>query len=204
MIRTGSCRAGGRWSHRVLVGLATTLASACGDEASGPEFELPQIVPQSTVLCLSYEETRVGRSYPYTLQLANAGRDQLVIERATIEGAEERDRARGAFAGLTDEAPAPLAVRTEDGIDCANGSPCRIQTGGTALARFTYTPPSPGWDAGFIRVSSNAQNFPNLRVFVLALGLPADGPSDGYDPGMKPEIARGADGSESCPDDGAN
>lgn len=184
-------------SHLLIMTL-TALSLACGDSEDPsneePAFDLPQILPNTTVLCLSFEDTPVGpgtRRYARTVQLTNAGRQDLVIESVEIE-----DPLRPATFEVD-------GVRDEESNDCPVGQ-CRVETNRDAFVRFFYTPTELGWDAAFIRVRSNAQNFPNLRVFVLATAIPPP-PEDGeepqtYDPGPKPAIAQDADGNESCPD----
>lgn len=174
--------------HVRLLSLAVLLAAAaCGDEEL-IEFEQPQIVPQSNVLCLSYQELTAGTTSSHFVQLTNRGRDPLVIE-----GAEVENDARGAF--TVD------GIRTAAGLDCSPAAPCSVPSTEDAILRFIYEPPAPGWDTADLRVISNAQNYPRLRLFVLARARPQDLDAGvPWDAGPKPANAVGADGSETCPD----
>lgn len=160
------------------------LVTACGD--ADVEFEQPQIVPQSNVLCLSYDEVPAQAQSTHFVQLTNLGRDPLEITGVSVD-----DDGRGAFA--IDQ------MRNEDLEDCP--FPCRVRTDQDVFLRFFYTPPSPGWDHATLRVESNAQNYPSLRLFVLGKARPSDLPAaQPYDAGPKPDAARADDGTEACPD----
>lgn len=195
---TAARPAGDRWADGACyasrvrrVALVLTLSGAfgavgCSDEGSGTEFERPQIVPQSNVLCLSYAPVEVGSTTEHFVQLTNRGREPLLIEGAAVE-----NDLRGSFS--VDR------VRTVDGVDCSEVRPCAIETGSDAVLRYFYAPPEAGWDSADLRVFSNAQNYPRLRLYVLALAFPVGSSPDAYDPGAKPEDAVGADGMETCP-----
>ena len=138
------------------------------------------------MLCLSYDEVPAQERSTHFVQLTNLGRDAL-----EIQGVEVLEDGRSAFA--VDE------MRTEDLENCP--FPCRVRTDQDVFLRFFYTPPSPGWDHATLRVASNAQNYPNLRLFVLGKSRPVNLPStEPYDAGPKPAAARADDGSDACPD----
>ena len=180
----------------LVLGLAS---SACDDAAAEDElveFERPQIVPQSNVLCLSLSDEAFveGQAHDQFVQLTNRGRDPLLIEEARIE-----EDARGAFRVAQVRAVGRAGDST---IDCTVENPCAIGSTEDAVIRYVYEPPAPGWDTAEIWVRSNAQNYPRLRLFVLANARPADlDPDASFDPGPKPANAIGADGSETCPED---
>jgi hypothetical protein len=171
---------------RALLAFSLVLLVGCGQE-DVLEFEEPQIVPQSNVLCLAYEELVAGTRSAHFVQLTNRGRDPLIIRGAVVE-----EDARGAF--TVDR------VRTASGVDCTEAQPCSVPSTEDAILRFLYAPPAPGWDTADLRVLSNAQNYPRLRLFVLArarpMGLDAGTP---YDAGPRPPNAVGADGTPTCP-----
>ncbi len=162
------------------LGLCSTLA--CSGEPdtnnSEPQYELPQIFPERIPLCFSYSDTEVNTPSTLSLQVKNHGRQQLVISGARIEGDE-----RGHFS-VTD--PDVMVVETFD----------------TALFQVTYQPTEPGWDDVVVVIDSNAENYPALRVSVLARGVPEQGTLDGgvenWDAGPKPGEP---DAAETCPGD---
>lgn len=169
-----------------LFGLAF-LPLACGDETESPEYELPQIVPNTNVFCLNYEDPPIEAmdDRTFSVQLSNRGRQSLELGEAAVE-----NDLRGSFE--------LVAMKTEAGTDCTADKPCFIETYQSAYLAFRYRPTAAGWDAADLRISSNAENYPRLKVFVLGLAYPDGAPSD-YDPGPKPDVARGADGAETCP-----
>ena len=151
-------------------------------------FDRPQILPNSNILCLSYLELVSGVRTTHSVLLTNRGREPLLIENARIE-----NDLRGAFS--IDR------IRTADGVDCTENTPCELASTEDAFLRFFYEPTSPGWDATDIRVTSNAQNFPNLRIYVLARARPTDLASGTeFDAGPRPASAFGRDGEPTCPD----
>lgn len=172
--------------------LAAGLGGCEGDGGSEDVvvFDQPQIVPQSNVLCLSYDEVVAGSRSEHFVQLINRGRDPLIIRGATVE-----DATRNSV--IVDR------VRAIPGnVDCTEQAPCTVRTGDeAAVLRFFYEPPAPGWDTANLRILSNAQNYPMLRLFVLARARP-EGLDAGvsFDAGPKPSDAVGSDGSESCPE----
>ena len=168
---------------RRLISLAMMAAGAAacsgGDGAAdaGPEFERPQIWPDRAPLCLSYDLVRVGEVPSIPIQLENRGRQQLVIESAELVG-----DTRGFF---TRRGPDRTVVETYD----------------EALIQIDYRPTEPGWDYAELVIVSNAQNYPTLRVSVLARAAPegdVDGGVSSWDAGPKPAAATGADGGEAC------
>ncbi len=80
-----------------------------------------------------------------------------------------------------------------------------VETYESALFQITYSPTEPGWDEAVVVIESNAQNYPALRVSMLARAVPEAGTVDGgvsnWDAGPKPPEAVGSDGGETCPDD---
>jgi len=164
--------------------LSLNLTACSGDDGpvdAGPEFELPQILPGRTPLCLSYTPTTVNDPKPFSLSVDNQGRQQLIISGARIEGDE-----RGFF---QIQGPDVMVVETYE----------------SALFQITYSPTEPGWDEAVVVIESNAQNYPALRVSMLARAVPEAGTLDGgvsnWDAGPKPPEAVGSDGGETCPDD---
>lgn len=161
----------------LLTGLLTGLAG-CGedlpDDANTPEFERPQIVPGTNLLCLSYDPVVEKTRNQHFVGLANRGRDALVIRRAELFEDDSN-----AFT------LAPL--ESDERQECTDANPCSIRGVQQVFVRFFYEPPAPGWHVGRIRVLSNAQNFPMLTIVVFALARPETlGPDDPYDPGPRP------------------
>lgn len=172
----------------VLAGLPFAVACGSSTEDDPIQFDEPQIVPASNVLCLSYEDLAESSTTAHFVQLTNRGRQPLIIRGAEV--AEED--VEGAFA--VDK------VRSLSGQDCTESSPCWIASTEDAILRFLFMPKRPGWYTAILRVLSNAQNFPRLRLFVLARARPASLDAGvPFDAGPKPPNAVGADGSESCP-----
>lgn len=167
-----------------LVAPAIFVATACGDTAEESGFDLPQIVPDTNVLCLSYEPVDAGSVTQHFVQFTNRGRDDL-----TVEGGSVQNDLRSSF--TVD------AVVNDADVPCQAGQPCTLRTGQNGFLQFSYAPSNPGWDATDIRIRSNAQNYPNLRIFVLGLATPPN--ANNYDPGEKPDVARSSDGNETCP-----
>lgn len=170
---------GARWSRNasVVFALAGFALSACGDEGEADvcdDFARPQILPSERPVCLNLDPTPVGQTVTRPVLLQNLGNSELQISDVQLEG-----NARGYF---TLQGVSPEAVICPD----------------AAAAGIVYAPTEPGWDTATLVVSSNAENFPNLRIFFLALAVPADDPD--FDPGPKPPEAVGEDGSETCPE----
>lgn len=164
----------------------SAIATGCGEDAEGEAgFERPQIIPDSNVLCLSYDDSlRAASPTEHFVGFTNRGRENLLVEGGRVE-----EDQRASFT-------VDLLVNDED-VPCLEGQPCPLRTGQDGFMKFTYHPETPGWDAAFLRIRSNAENYPDLRIFVLALARPDNDPS--YDPGPKPDLARGADNTETCP-----
>lgn len=159
---------------------ALTLTVGCsGDDGpadAGPQFDLPQILPERAPLCLNYELTLVNSPRTFPIAVRNEGRQQLVIASSRVEGDD-----RGHFSL---QGPDQDVVETYD----------------TALFQLTYQPSVAGWDDATVVIESNAQNFPRLRIAVLARAVPEmldAGPSE-WDAGPKPPEAL-SDGGETCP-----
>ncbi|MBK8009883.1 MAG: hypothetical protein IPK13_00915 [Deltaproteobacteria bacterium] len=156
---------------------ATIAATACGgkDDDDDPiVYDKPQILPDNSPVCLNALEIKVDDDYGQNVILRNDGRQQLVIQEARISDAS-RD-----FFSIEDIVP--KTVDTKD----------------SAILRFHYAPTAPGWDTAFLNVISNAENFPTLRIFVLALAIPSDPEAAAeFDPGPKPDEAF-TNGQEAC------
>lgn len=160
--------------------LALPLLACSGEDTAadaGPEYELPQILPDIGLFCLNYELTVVNAPRNVPIAVRNLGRQQLTISSARVEG---DDRNHFTLAG-----PDLDVVETYD----------------AALFQLTYQPSAAGWDDVTVVVESNAENYPVLRLGVLARAVPEglDGGADAYDAGPKPS-ADNADGGETCPD----
>lgn len=164
--------------------LSLPVAACSGEDGpadAGPQYELPQIQPERSPLCLNYTPTTVNQPKTLPLAVDNRGRQQLVISGARIEGDE-----RGF---LSIDGPDVMVLETYE----------------SALFQITYSPTEPGWDEATIVVESNAQNYPVLRVSILARAEPEastlDGGVESWDAGPKPPEAVGTDGGETCSDD---
>lgn len=163
---------------KVAVVTATATFFGCSDDSSSSiptcdEFPLPQILPSERPVCLSFDPTPVGSVVTRAVQLQNLGQDTLQISDVRLE-----DDGRGYFA---------LQGVDQTSLTCEE----------SALVGVVYDPQAAGWDSATLVISSNAENFPTLRIFFLALAVPADDPD--FDPGPKPPEAVGQDGSETCP-----
>lgn len=158
---------------------AALLLAACGGETGdddvNPIFDLPQINPLETPICLSYEPTTLDTTRNYTSLLRNDGRQQMIVETATITGDE-----RGHF-------------------ELAGIEPSVVNSFEFTHAMIRYRPTVEGWDTALLTVRSNAQNYPEFSIFILALGRPANAP-DTWDPGPKPDEAL-VTGEEACKND---
>lgn len=163
----------------LIFGLSSVLLfTACGNSSEDdtePMFELPQILVDRSPICLSYEPATVGNTQSYVALFTNNGEQQLVIDEAVIE---EDSRGHFSIAGV---------------------DPMQVNFTESSHVQLSYKPIAEGWDYAYLRVKSNAQNYPNLRVFVLALAMP-DNPPMGWDPGPKPEVATSGE-EEACKDD---
>ena len=152
--------------------------SSDGNPDDGPQFELPQILPRESPICVSRMDVTVGDSRNVPMDFTNRGRQTLVIDSADLTG-----DTRNAF--------------QIQGLDSM-----RVEYNDFAIVQMRYTPPEAGWDTATLEIRSNAQNFPLLRVFILGRAIPADldaGTTD-WDAGPKPPEAVGSDGGETCPD----
>ncbi|MCA9553038.1 MAG: hypothetical protein KC933_23580 [Myxococcales bacterium] len=169
---------------RIVTVFALTLAAAaCSGEDTpadaGPQYELPQILPDVAPLCLNYDLIRVGDVRSIPVQLENKGRQQLVIESVEVEG-----DTRGFF--------------TKNGPDLTV-----VETYEKALVQLNYQPTAAGWDYAELVVKSNAENYPTLRISVLGRAAPegdVDGGVENWDAGPKPPEAT-EDGGETCRDE---
>ena len=164
---------------RILAVAAVGISSACSDEEGDicAEFSQPQIIPNEAPACLSDSPTVVGTVATRSIILQSRGSDPLVIETGADTRIEDDDRGHFSL----------LGIMPDSTVVCPE----------TTFAGIEYRPTEPGWDAVNLIVRSNAQNFPTLRIFMLALAVPPNDPD--FDPGPKPDEAF-VDGVEACPD----
>lgn len=152
--------------------VAPALLSACSgnDDAtdSGVTYQLPQILPAINPLCLTSMHVEVGGSVNQPISVQNSGRDPLIIE--SVEMFEDE---RNSF--------------TIQGPDISN-----VSERDFALFQLRYAPAETGWDAAAVRIKSNAENYPILDVYIVALAEPAGLDGGAFDPGPRPERARDA------------
>lgn len=162
-----------------LLAFATACSGGDGDTDAGPQFDRPQILPERGIVCLNFQTTPVDQPVSVPLAFRNFGQAQLVIDEIRLVGDD-----RGHF---TLDGPDKMVV--EFGDD-------------SAFAQLVYRPGEPGWDDAFVEVISNAENFPLLRIAVLARATPAqlDGGASDFDAGPKPPETFDPDGGETCPD----
>lgn len=167
-------------THHLSAGLLATamcVNAACSDgKCDGAEalFEAPQILPSQAPVCLDRVDTVVGSVRTHPVLLSNYGKNALEIANAEIV-----DDLRGTF--------------ELQGIE-----PNRLASLEEAVAQVAYRPTEPGWDYAVLQVRSNAENYPTLRVAILARAVPANLDGGVYDPGEKPAESRGADGIAAC------
>lgn len=156
------------------LGLSLGLLGCDGEETpdAGLNFEQPQILPDLQPVCLSYRPVRAGTTQTQALNLKNYGRQPLLID-----GAQFRDIGR----------PNTFTLQ---GINPT--APTGVPGGDQAALQFIYSPTEPGWDYATLVVASNAENFPNLNIFTLAVAYPSDldaGSEGTWDAGPKPDAA---------------
>lgn len=162
---------------RCLIVCAAIAAASCGgkdDDEDPIVYDKPQILPDNSPICLNFDEVKTGDDYGHNVIVHNNGRQQLIIEEAHFS-----DASRDYF--------------SIEGIDRMT-----VDSRDSAVLRFHYAPTEPGWDTAFLTITSNAQNFPTLKMFVLALAIPSD-PEEAaeFDPGPKPAAAFTGD-AEAC------
>jgi hypothetical protein len=148
--------------------------AACtnGNETdSGVTFQMPQVFPDINPLCITTMHVEVGKSFNQPILVQNLGRDPLMIS-----GAEMFEDERNHF---SIQGPDVMSVPER----------------GFAAFQLRYSPTETGWDAASVRISSNAENYPILDVYVVALAEPAGLDGGSFDPGPRPERAR-----DSCQD----
>ena len=142
-------------------------------------FDRPQILPDRSPVCLSFQPTTVGQTQTQVVLLENQGKEQLVIGDVHIEE-DLRDH-------LSVEGVAPKNVNTFD----------------FAHVQLKYAPSSTasaaGWDLAYLEIQSNAENYGSLRIPILALAAPENPPVD-WDPGPKPAEALSGE-EEMCKND---
>lgn len=152
-------------------GLALLSACSGGNEDtpdSGVTYQMPQIFPAINPICLTSMHVAVGGSVNQPISVQNNGRDALVI--SSVEMFEDE---RNSF---TIQGPDIMTVEERD----------------FALFQLRYAPTETGWDAAAVRIRSNAENYPILDVYIVALAEPAGLDGGAFDPGPRPERAREA------------
>lgn len=156
-----------------IIALPALIACSGGEggEDSGVIFEKPQVLPAINPICLTMMRTQVGTGVNQPIQITNAGMNPLIIS-----GSEIIEDPRNSF---TVQGPDKMTIES---LDFAN-------------FQLRYMPTEAGWDAGALRVMSNAENYPILDIYIVALAEPAGTDGGAYDPGPRPAIARDA-----CPE----
>jgi hypothetical protein len=165
---------------RALLLLSLTAVSACGaaeptckasykDLAPDPAkvcttaidrdkdvcFAQPQICPSESPVNFCFQ--KVGLEYPPgSFLLTNYGEDPLVISKIEVLGDQ-----RCSF-GLQ--------------IDPPVGTP--VKRGEAAVVQLAYDPKDEGADQVRLRITSNAENLPQLVLFACGTGIPATGDTD--------------------------
>ncbi len=174
---------------RLFLAFLATSAMACsGDDGDGnePQFEMPQILPDQSPICVSYREVNVGGELAHNVLLTNEGRQALMIM-----GGEITDDMEGNF--VFDE-----ARTSANDPACSDAAPCSLEFDEQASVRFFYRPMSAGWHTANLVVRSNAENFPTLRTFILAKAAPMGEDPATWDAGPKPDAANPGMPTESC------
>jgi hypothetical protein len=143
-------------------------SSSDNGEDSGIIYQKPQVLPAINPICLTMMRTEVGKTVNQPIQLQNVGKEALVIT-----GSEIIEDPRNHF---TYQGPDIMTVETRDFVSFM----------------LRYAPTEAGWDAGALRVTSNAENYPILDIYIVALSEPAGLDGGSYDPGPRPAIARDA------------
>ncbi len=145
----------------VLCSVSSTMV-ACDDGPTSDLLRLPQIVPH--INPINACELFVGNDdYPaqhwtFDLMLRNEGREQLEIE--DIEVLHDRNCA---FSGTNGDVRIWDNDRDDDFLATARSLDA-------AIMRIEYTPTGVGEDEIEILVHSNAENFPELPIYVCAAG----------------------------------
>lgn len=159
---------------RALLVVTFACALACSSEDGsdgGVQYEKPQIVPASgNPVCLSMRRVEVGETVNQPLILRNDGRQTLMISTVTIQG-DVRNH-------FTFQGPDVMTVESFD----------------NALVQLRYAPTAPGWDAVRLEVTSNAENYPVLAVFILARAEP-----QGLDGGIADAGDKPMEAAMACP-----
>jgi hypothetical protein len=157
--------------RRALAPVVFAAAAACSGsngEDSGVIYQKPQVLPDVNPLCLNMMHIEVGKVAIQPFLLQNNGRETLVIEGAEMF---EDERMHFSVQGPDNSMLATLEF---------------------ASFQLRYAPTADGWDAAAARITSNAENYPTLDVYIVALAEPAGLDGGSYDPGPRPERARDA------------
>lgn len=167
-------------ARQLITLLFASALVACGEsEDTDAQYEQPQAWAQSPMCGLAWNAIEVGQTGAQDLAIRNEGNQTLVIESVEIQ-----DEDKSGF------------------LEAELGT-AEAEYKGSALVRVKFTPTEAGWDRALLVIKSNAQNYPTLKIPVLALAYPAGGNAASYDPGAKP--TREGDEKELCPvppDDG--
>lgn len=158
------------WMFAGALVAAQLAASGCGPgEAQSSLPARPQIIPYFNPINLC--ETHVppnglaGQS-SYDLQLFNRGRGQLRI--TSFEVTHDR---RCAFTDTDTSHYGDVLLYDNDSSDDFLAT---VESLGAAHLRIRYSPPDVGEDEVTIRVHSNAENFPDLDLYVCGAGTSND------------------------------
>ncbi len=131
----------------------------CNDDEGLDLPQRPQIFPRINPINIC--EVELGRQAQVDLMLDNWGREQL-----NITGYEVHHDRRCAFGGSNGE------VRLYDDDD-SDEFAASARSRDSAFMRIEYAPPNTGVDEIRITVHSNAENFPDLDIFVCGAGADA-------------------------------
>ncbi len=178
-----------------LVVVSAALACGSTPEENGADFDLAQIWPSERPICLNYKTTpateserrhlKVGETVTRGVQLQNRGRNPLEITSATLQDAS-RDHFK--LIGLS-HTKDPALVQS-----------LTLTTNQIAILSFEYRPQAAGWDTASLWVASNAQNFPNFELPIVAVASPSNADAQWEPTGDKPEAGFRL-GIELCPPD---
>jgi hypothetical protein len=140
------------------------------DSDSGVDFEKPQIWPVENPICFSSLQppVEVGKVVLRNVLLENRGRQSLEISSAMVVN----DRRMHLSLGRLERMVVPTRELT--------------------IAEVRYAPAAPGWDTAALQIFSNAENFPELDIFIIGRAEPANLDGGVYDAGPRPAEAEGS------------
>lgn len=139
-----------------IVALTGASVLGCNDDEGLNLPQRPQIFPRLNPINIC--EVQVGRQAQVDLMLDNWGRERL-----NITGIEVHHDRRCAFASPNGD----VRLYDEDESDEFAAS---VRSRDSAFVRIEYTPPSSGVDEISLTVHSNAENFPDLELYVCGGG----------------------------------